>query len=168
MLKSNQNITIDYNKGWSTHMPVLIRLFSLTEGPIMEVGSGVYSTPLLHWLCHPTRRPLMTYESDKDFIKLAKQYQSRTHLIRHIDDYRHIDTSQYYSIIFIDHNGHHRGETAVHLKDCADYIILHDTNVIRRNSYQLLPDAFKYYRDYTANRPWTGVASNVKPVDALW
>jgi hypothetical protein len=110
----------------------------------------------------------MTYESDKDFIKLAKQYQSRTHLIRHIDDYRHIDTSQYYSIIFIDHNGHHRGETAVHLKDCADYIILHDTNVIRRNSYQLLPDAFKYYRDYTANRPWTGVASNVKPVDALW
>ena len=168
MIKHNQDITIDYNIGWSTHMPVLIRLFSLTDGPIMEVGSGVYSTPLLHWLCYPTGRLLITYESDKNFIKLAEQYRSDNHIIQHVEDYLQINVSEHYSIIFIDHWGHHRGKTAVHLKNCADYIVLHDTNVIRRNSYQLLPGAFKYYRDYTLNRPWTGVASNFKPVDALW
>ena len=134
----------------------------------MEIGSGVYSTPLLHWLCHPTKRPLITYEHDQDFIKLAEQYQSDYHTVQYIDDYRQIKADEHYSIIFIDHVGHHRGETAVHLKDCADYIVLHDTNVIRRNSYQLLPSAFKYYKDYTDARPYTGVASNVKPVDALW
>jgi len=172
MAISNQNITINYTKGWSTHMPVLIKLFSITDGPIMEVGSGVYSTPLLHWLCHPSRRRLVTYEADSDFIKLAKQYQSKNHGVRHIDRYLNIGTKKHFSIIFIDHGGYldgeTRGETAVHLKDCADYIVVHDSNVVKGYSYHLLADAFKYYKDYTAARPWTGVASNFKSLDNLW
>lgn len=165
---NNKLLTIDYDKGWSTHMPVLINLFSRTDGPIMEIGAGVYSTPILHWLCHPTKRKLVSYENDHDFIKFAKEYEAAYHSIRYIDDYRSIPIDNYYSIILIDHVGHHRGETAVHLKDCADYIVLHDANVIRRNTYQLIPKAFKHYRVYEFARPWTGVASNFKELDALW
>ena len=164
----DKRLTIDYDKGWSTHMPVLFKLFNLTDGPIMEAGTGVYSTPVLHWLCHSTKRRLVSYENSKEFIKFAKEYQASYHSIRYIDDYRNIPLDLHYSIILIDHNGHHRGETAVHLKDSADYIVLHDANVVRRNAYQLIPDAFKYYRIYEFARPWTGVASNFKELDNLW
>lgn len=171
MIKKNGkwlSITIDYNKGWSTHMPVLIQLAGMTDGPIMEVGTGVYSTPLLHWLCHPKKRRLISYEKDKNFIHVAKQYVAPFHSIRQIDDYQNIPVKGYYSIIFIDHEGHDRGKTAVRLKDLADYIVLHDSNVPSKNAYHLIPEAFKYYRNYEHARPWTGVASNFKELDNLW
>lgn len=161
-------LTIDYAKGWSTHIPVLIKLFGITDGPIMEIGTGVYSTPILHWLCHPTKRKLVSYENNADFIALAKEYKSSYHLIKYIDDYRNIIADCHYSIILIDHAEHYRGETAVNLSHSADYIVLHDADRVRKNAYHLIPAAFQYYRNYEFVQPWTGVASNFKPLDALW
>lgn len=169
MHKPRKSLVIDYRKGWSTHMPVLINLFNIADGPVMEVGSGVYSTPLLHWLCHPTKRKLVSYETNIEFIGLAKEYQSKYHKIVPIDDYGNIPISDRYSIIFIDNDGSNRVETAIRLGGIADYIVIHDTNASSiKEDFRSLKKSFKYYRDYEFARPWTGVASNVKPLDLLW
>ena len=164
--KNELNINIEM--GWSTHMPVLIKMANLTKGPIMEIGSGIYSTPLLHWLCVETKRHLVTFESDKDFIKLAKEYESEDHRVQFVEDYLTIPNTDRYSFIFIDHSGHSRGKTVVHFKDSADYIVIHDSNVVGKNMYQIAFPEFKYRKDYNLFIPWTTVVSNTRNLDNLW
>ena len=164
-------MVIDVTKGWSSHMPVLIKLCSMTEGTILEMGSGVYSTPFLHWFCSDRKRRLITYENDKDFIRLAREYKSRTHSIRLVDDYLSVSAvpgKDRYSIVFIDHAGHERGKTAVHFKDVADYVILHDSDKPHKNMYGLAFENFKYRKDYTQCVPWTTVLSNFHDLSDLW
>ena len=164
----DKEIIINIEKGWSTHMPVLIKLVNMTIGPIMELGSGVYSTPLLHWLCDETKRELITYEKDANFIKFAKEYESEKHKVILIDDFLTIPNTGKYSIIFIDYTGHTRGIVAIHFKDSADYIIIHDSNVVRNNRLNITSSDFKYRKDYDRHIPWTTVFSNVKTLDNLW
>ena len=49
----------------ASHIPLLVRVFDKSEGDILEVGTGYYSTLLLHWLANTSRRYLYSYESDK-------------------------------------------------------------------------------------------------------
>lgn len=163
-----EQLIINMTKGWSTHMPVLIKLANITTGPIMEVGSGIYSTPLLHWLCDETKRKFVSYETDKDFIKLAKEYETENHKVQLVNDFLAIPNTEHYSIIFIDHSGHDRGKTAVHFKDSADYIVIHDSDVVGKNMYQIAFPEFKYRKDYDRYKPWTTVLSNTKNLDNLW
>ena len=164
----SKQITIDANMGWSTHIPVLIKIFGISDGPIMELGAGVYSTPILHWLCSETKRTLITYESDQEFISFAKEFESEFHTVKHISSYLDISNTDNYGMIFIDHAGHTRGYTAIHFKNSADYVIIHDSNVIRKNKYQLAFPEFKYRKDFTQYEPWTTVLSNTKELDNLW
>ena len=165
--KRPREMVINIEMGWSTHMPILIKLASITKGPIMEVGSGIYSTPILHWLCDETKRPLVSYENDKGFIKLAREYESENHKVRFIEDYLKIPNTNFYSIILIDHSGHARGKTAVHFKNSAEYLVIHDSDVVRKNMYQIAFPEFKYRKDYNRYIPWTTVLSNTKPLNKL-
>lgn len=167
-MDTSKRLTINTEFGWSTHMPVLIKLASITTGPIMEIGSGIYSTPLLHWWCTETNRRLVTYERDKDFIRFAKEFESEHHIVRLVSDFLTIPNTDHFSIIFIDHEGHSRGKTAVHFKDSADYIVIHDSNVVRKNMYQIAFPEFKYRKDYDRFIPWTTVLSNTKKLNDLW
>ena len=45
-------------KDWSSHLPVLIKLMAMTSGDVLEVGTGIYSTPFLHWACFSQGRNL--------------------------------------------------------------------------------------------------------------
>ena len=166
--KRPREMVVNIEMGWSTHMPVLIKLAGITTGAIMEVGSGIYSTPLLHWLCDETKRSLVSYERNKDFIKLAREYESENHIVRLIDNYLEIPNTDHYSIIFIDHSGHSRGKTVVHFKNSADYVVIHDSNHVRKNLYHLAFPEFKYRKDYDSHIPWTTVLSNTKRLNDLW
>lgn len=167
-MATNDLITVDITKGWSTHMPVLISLFGKTTGPIMEVGSGVYSTPLLHWLCSLSGRALVTYEKDANFIRLANEYRDTFHEVHLVNDYADIPQTGRFGFIFIDHCGHDRGNTVVRLKDNADYVVIHDSNVVRKNAYQVAFPHFKYRKDYDKEIPWTTVLSNSHDTNNLW
>ena len=37
--------------GWGSHLPVLIHLMNHTTGDVLELGTGLYSTPYLHHAC---------------------------------------------------------------------------------------------------------------------
>jgi len=167
-MATRDQLVINIEMGWSTHMPVLLKLASITTGPIMELGSGIYSTPLLHWLCDETKRELITYENDKAFIKFAKEYESENHRVQLVDDFLTIPNTDHYSIILIDHGGHTRGRTVVHFKDSADYIVIHDSDVVGKNMYQIAFPEFKYRKDYDRFKPWTTVLSNRRDLDRLW
>ena len=151
-------------------MPMLIKVVQMSEGPILEIGSGPFSTPLLHWLCHEKGRKLITYENVPDYFKFAKGFQSRNHRIRFVKDWEEMDIKAHWGVVLIDHEpAKRRHADILKLKDNADYIVIHDTEPERENKYgyQNIWPLFKYRYDWKGCRPWTTVVSNFKNLSNL-
>lgn len=151
-------------KQWSTHMPVLIKAVQMSQGPVLELGSGYFSTPLLHWLCAEKNRKLVTYEDDKEFFQFAYQFRSRNHKIIFVDDWGEIDIGQSWGVALIDHQKKRRDIEALRLKDNVDYLVLHDTNNPRYHHDRVWPH-FKEVYHWKFCTPWTSVVSNRKKLD---
>jgi hypothetical protein len=58
------------SKNETTFVELLIRVLRVSEGDVVELGTGTTSTPLLHWLCKDMDRRLISYENDIDFYNL--------------------------------------------------------------------------------------------------
>lgn len=157
---------IKTKKQVSTYMPVLIRAVLLTSGPVLELGAGVFSTPLLHWLCAENRRSLLTYEKDPEYFEFAKKFMSRTHRIRQIDNWTKIDVDIHWSVVLVDQDNA-RGESAILLKDTADFIILHDSEYPELYGYDKVYPHFKHIYHWTFSKPYTTVVSNFKTMENI-
>jgi len=155
--------------GVGSHIPVLLKVFNKSKGPIIELGGGIYSTPLLHWLCFDTKRKLATYETDLEYYhKALKQYNSSFHSIIPIIDWSRIPTEGW-KVVFIDNLPKlERKENIKRFKD-ADYIIIHDTNPNwdYKYKYSEIFPLFKYRKDFKEYGVWTTVLSNRKKVTNL-
>ncbi len=150
------------SKAYSTHNPFLIEYVQKTTGPVLELGSGVFSTPLLHWLCR--NRDLYTYENNPEYYHFARKFRSKFHRIRPIDKWEDLKPDKHYSIVFIDFSAKgsiKRGEMAIRFKDHADFIILHDTEPPREKEYgyDKVWKHFRYRRDWKECSTWTSVLS---------
>lgn len=160
----------NWNKQRTTHMGVLVKVFQLSEGPILELGAGPVSTPLLHWLCAETGRTLITIDNHPTFYGYAKRFKSRNHTAVYTEDWSELDKYKYkWGMVFIDHSGkprddNRRGGDAIRLKDKADYIVLHDTDNEDTCGYVEMWPHFKYRWDWKYCRPRTSVVSNRKDV----
>ena len=158
--------------GVSSHMPVLLKLVQMTTGPILELGGGSYSTPLLHWICQDTNRKLVTYESDKSYFKdFIEQYKTDFHEVYQIDDWSKAPFDKDWEIVFIDHHPNsERKESAKRFANSANYIVLHDAlprwDVKYRYS-QIIP-LFKYKYRVDKYYPPSWVVSNRKEVNNIW
>src|SRR3990172_11772218 len=95
----------------TTYMPMLIKAVQLTRGPVLELGAGIFSTPLLHWLCAEERRPLVTCETDPQYYGFARKFRTNTHRAVLIANWNNIDTQTYWSVVLVDQNTN-RGDTA--------------------------------------------------------
>ncbi len=154
------------SKAWSTHMPVLIRTVQMTNGPVLELGAGIFSTPLLHWLCAEKERGLVTYESVLKYYRIAKQFKSKTHSIKLVEDWDKININKHWSVAFVDHPTDRRMKDTLRLKDKADYIILHDTQDSGYRYDKVWPH-FKYIYHWKFCKPWTSVVSNFYEIDPI-
>lgn len=147
-------------KDTGTHIPTLLKLIPQTEGDVCEMGVGFSSTPILHWLCQG--RNLVSYESDKDYYRFARQFQSWTHKVKHTD-WKNVDFDRHWAVVFIDHSNRPRtrGDDAVKFSN-ADFIVLHDTEPeeIEHYGYQQVFDKYKYRYDWTGCKPFTSILSN--------
>ena len=78
--------------GFGSHLPVLRWLLEVTDGPILEVGGGKYSTPLFS----QSGRELVTVEEEPKWRDEMALYHRGV-----VTDT--IPTEGSYSIVFIDH-----------------------------------------------------------------
>lgn len=155
-----------YKMQFGSHIPVLLKCLSLTSGDVLELGTGIFSTPLLHWLCSPNRRRLFSYENDAKYLDLYDlcSYEDEYHQIILVDDWDKIDLAQPWDVAFIDHKpAERRRVDLLRLANYAKYIIVHDSGWREEKHYHykdIFP-VFKYRYDYTAYRPNTTVLSNL-------
>lgn len=162
------HITFKNPKHWSTHMPMLIRALEMTEGTVVEVGGGVFSTPLLHWLCKMQNRRLITYENEPQFFAFSKEFQSEKHSVRLINNWDEMDFKSPRGVVFIDHHPEQRrGLDAIRFKDSAQIIVMHDSERPDKYNYNGVWEHFKYVHHWKDCRPWTSVVSNYKDLSKL-
>ena len=155
---------------FATHMPLLLACLRRTNGPVLELGSGWFSTPLV--AAFATDRLVRTIETNPqwyDRISRVCTYQPITrhrHQIVFVSDYNDapIDDHQW-SVVLLDHEPPpRRGVDALRLKDHSQLIIGHDSE---HPDYGYGPafDQFKYRFTLSSVLPWTTVVSDTDPLD---
>ena len=151
-------------KGWGTHLPVLMRAMALTDGPVLELGAGLYSTPYLHWACFPSKRKLVSYDNDPKYFSYTNSYAEDFHEVILVSNWDDIDIEKPWDVVLVDHGpAERRIEEIRKLAPYAKYIIVHDTQ--RREEkyyrYDLIRPLFKYVHICTEVSPETTVFSNL-------
>ena len=155
-----------FRKGYSTHTALLLKVLDHSEGDVIELGGGLFSTPWLHWYCKNKGRKLTTYDDDIDYYNFEKQFQSKGHKIRFVKDWDDVKIEKV-GVVFIDHGGkrfgggYRRGKDAIRFKD-SDYIVMHDTDEKYQKDYGY-DEVWKHFKnrfDYKECQPETSVVSN--------
>ena len=74
-----------------------------------------------------------------------------------------------WSVILIDHRDEERADTAIALKDTAQFIVLHDANPEHEKyyGYDRVYPHFKYRHDWTFSKSFTAVVSNLDDLSRL-
>lgn len=154
-----------------SHLPILVKLLLMTDGPILELGTGFHSTSIIHWLCAEKKRKIVSYESDDKYVKMAKNYLSDFHEVYQVSDWSKIDIdSQHWSIVFVDHGpSEQRKIEMARVTNNADYVIAHDSEPKNDKNYHYseIANLYKYRYNYNKVYPHTSVFSNFKDLSNL-
>lgn len=151
---------------WGSHLAPLIACISVSSGPVLEVGVGHFSTPILHALCIGLRRDVVSVESDKEWHdEFAAIYRGPDHMFT-CGDY---DTlipelaGDRWGVSFIDNSpgGERRKKDFASLLPVSEFVVVHDYHGENLDAIQPLIDANKaiHGRVFNKYNPPTLVAS---------
>jgi hypothetical protein len=153
-----QNLSPSYG----SHLPAVMMAVNKTDGPILELGMGLFSTPYLHFACYPNRR-LVSYDNDSEYYNLLQVFENDYHEICLVEDWDKINISRHWSVALVDHEPTSRRKVEIQrLVNFADYIVVHDTNprLDAKYKYSAIYPLFKYRRDFNQKKPRTAILSN--------
>lgn len=157
---------------YASHLPVLVQALGKTSGPVLELGMGAYSTPILDAICELEHRPLTSIDNDWAVVKWAKtRYNGPQHEITYVRDWADTQIEKPWGVALVDHSpGPRRKVDIARLADYAGYIIIHDSNGRYNGEYDYasIYPLFKYKLDWAAINPSTTVLSNFNPLDSFW
>lgn len=163
---------------YGTHFPALATVVAHTTGPILEMGCGDYSTPLLHALCSPTQRLLVSAESNKAWLSVFMDLQRSWHTFVYVPAYEKEDSRNngwfsvdqdvwdlvgndvQWSVVFVDHSPCNRRVIDIQrLRKNTDIFVIHDTED-KDYHYELVINTFKYKYVYENYLPLTAIVSD--------
>ena len=150
----------------ATHIVLLTRIFDISEGDVLEIGTGFFSTMLLHWLSMVFKRYVYSCENQSRWYNRFKRLEDENPL-HHIELYDNWDDlnfgDKYWGLVFIDHGpAERRIEDIKKFADKCDYMVIHDTEPEGEGAYhysEIWP-LFKYRYDYKKFGSWATVVSN--------
>lgn len=144
-----------YEKEWSSHIPLLVKVMEQSHGPVLELGAGVFSTPILYWLCFDQGREFVSYDSNPEYVDMLNKFGTR---LVNWDD---LDIDKRWGVAFIDHNVERRAMDTAKLANWANYIVIHDSqrHLDKYFHYKEIYGLFKYKYVYRRVKPHTTVLS---------
>lgn len=151
--------------GWASHLPVIIKVLQNSEGPVLELGTGLYSTPVMHWLCLEAKRRLVSYENVPGYFKLVERFSYGLHEIKLVDNWDKIQIEdEHWGVALVDHNPVERRKVEIaRLANITDYLVVHDTERRMDPETGYIKASFplfKYRYNYRRQPPYTSVLSN--------
>ncbi len=160
---------IDISIEYGSHLPALMKVINMTDGPVLELGMGMFSTPYLHFACYPARR-LVSYENDIEVYNSLNNFKSNYHEIHFVRDWDKIDLSKRWSVVLVDHNPvSRRKEEIKRIEKNEDYIVVHDTNprLDGKYKYSEIYPLFIFRKDFNREKPYTAILSNFKDLSTV-
>lgn len=148
------------NRG--SHLPVLMKLARITNGPILELGCGMYSTSYLHYECYRSKRRLVTYEHNPDYFDFLRKCENDYHKCYCINNWDSVDLSEPWDIAFVDHAPAERREHEIRKLTHAHYVVAHDTenSEMIKYGYHKIGGLFKWRWKFDEFKPYTTIYSN--------
>jgi len=143
-----------------TFIPVLISAVENTAGPILEIGCGDNSTPLLHALCSVNERYLLSISVDKEMFSKYSYLNRPWHQITILPSVAHVNKDVWWSVVLIDYISETERINAIKvLRATTDIFVVHDADSLHHEFNNLL-DSFKYRYDYKQYVPSTTIVSD--------
>lgn len=110
---------------YSSHLPVLAACVAATKGAVVEIGAGIYSTPVLHGMCLAAGRGLVTVENQVEWREFLAGYLRPGHAI--VEQLGVLARGRW-SVAFIDSDDFAEREAAIRaMAETAELIVVHDT-----------------------------------------
>lgn len=164
-------LSVSLNYG--THLPALIKAMEKTTGDVLELGTGLFSTPYLHYKCILDNRKLVSYENVKSWydILIHYGYPHKNHEINFVEKYEDAPIEKPFDLVLIDQTpDSSRCETIQRLAGTAKYIIIHDSNGNKEKTYHYstIYPLFKYRSIWDRDKNHATVLSNLVNLDDFW
>lgn len=161
-----------YGPEGASHLPILIKVIQSSVGPVLELGAGQFSTPVMHWLCLEAKRKLVTYENDLKYYAANRAFQAQNHDVIFVDDWdKAVIDHTHWGVAFVDHRPADRRKVEIaRLSSITDYIVVHDTEAASDYAHGFVKASFplfKYRYNYRRQKPYTSVLSNFKDLTNL-
>ena len=142
-----------YGQRFGTHLPLLASVIAIARpGAVLEVGTGHSSAPLIAEMCKATRRMHFVSEESSYWVSAVLDLAPR--LIDFPSDLS-------CAVAFVDCSGWDRLKWIRHLRDVAEFIVVHDTDNPSGDLKEMTDylDTFTHRYDYKVMTPWTTVVS---------
>lgn len=114
---------------WGSHLPALMACIAASEGPVLEIGAGHFSTPCLHALCSTLKRQLVTTEVEDlwrmEFMNYANDWHQ---IMRQTEEKLQQLSQQQWGVVFVDDLASTRANRAELFYDSAQFMVFHDYN----------------------------------------
>jgi len=118
--------------GWGSHKFVVEHIIKeLTNKSVLELGSGDYSTKLIHDLLNDEKSKILTVDTDYSWLEKYLYLKNEKHdfkyfPIEEINSFFESDKNNW-GLVFVDSGTWDSRLSAImKYKDTADYVILHD------------------------------------------
>lgn len=162
-----------------THCPLIAKCILNTNGPILELGTGVYSGVFIDFLAKG--RQIISTDTDiKWLTEIKNEFENELHKFVHIEcDNDPIKYNEkmdifkqthlnFYSIVFIDHGIiSERQSDILRFRDIAELIVVHDSSFTSNQGhddvtykYNKHISTFKYTYEYKKMWPFTCLMSD--------
>lgn len=156
--------------GYASHQPMLIRaaMAATRYGlPILEMGCGDYSTPLLQGFAKEAGIPLITASSDPDWLDRYVDGQGKDvfcHPVKE-DGWEALLESDRWGMVFIDNElvVAKRLPLLIKAADHAHIAVMHDAEIVEQRglTWDETREAWKYVAVNEWGGHWTVVCSQV-------
>ena len=161
--------TMTFSIRYGSHLPALMRAVEVTRGDVLELGAGLFSTPVLHWMCARAKRRLVSMDNDPRFFDWAGGFRSKYHELVLVDDWAEADIEHTWDVVLVDHSpSERRIEEIKRLRNLAAILVVHDTNGRWNKAYHYdrIWDLFSFKYTFPAE-PSTSLLSNLVDVSAI-
>lgn len=149
---------------YATHQRLLTKYLMRTTGPIVELGCGDYSTPIIHEIAAVQGRTVRTLESDAGWLNKFSGYKTDWHTLELVTSWDAVRYEDRIGLSFIDQTpGHTRPTEFLKLREVADVLILHDTESTGYN-WRSVYSEFDHIETNTTQRPATTVLRGRTPL----
>ena len=170
-----KHVKFPVHSAYGSHVVPLLAAALVTEGPIFEMGSGFFSTPMLSEIAQSKNRFILTADTDKEWLDKFKKYEGDQHKFVYVpytegkgkgSEWEDVGNGTDWSLVFLDHRpGWRRGVDLRKYRKQVDLIVAHDTEERIRKGYHYDNELETFAGHYTVKKygAWTSIVSDTKP-----